>query len=346
MFIDIKNRYRKEVVVRLGNLWRSIRPEWVTINNSKIAEIAGNIFRRKFIAPNWRIENVLPVDDIFFASWLPYLCAVDFAFTDFDYPHRRFRAEKFYGSMAMGHCFYRHFGERLITAKEMLEITKSLSTTEQFLRGIDGPPPMIDQRRDNLREVADIMIRTFDDDFMNLVEFVKFKAGILIDILCSVFPDSYGKDFVNVDRQLIPDLPEDLVGRAYFNKRANLLALMYQGRAISSSGRIPSLRTSRSLRALADTAVPNALRELGILEYHLVLSQNIKEFTELKRGGRQEIEIRLATMLAVNVLLEKINNHRVAADMTRLSMVELDYFLWNMGRESGLRPHLVRTTAY
>ncbi|MDP2696020.1 MAG: queuosine salvage family protein [bacterium] len=331
--------------MQLSDLQKLMTPKWVTVDEGEIERRAEILADHEFIIPDWQIENVLPKDHKVFLSWLPYLCAVDFAFTNFHRPYERFRAREFTGSVAMGHCFYRRFGDSRISASEMLRITGDGTDFEQFMRGMNGLPPLLEARRRNLREVADVMKRVFDDDMAKLLRLAKYKTCDLVEVLCSLFPTAYGSDFFILDREFIECLGERRV-RLYLNKRANLLALMYQGRALMSGKALKPLVDGENLKSVTDAAVPNALRSMNILDYDRGLSYKIDHRQQLASGSREEVEIRLGTIYAVEMLLDRINELRLAGSKKVITMVELDYFLWQAGRECAVPPHLTKTTAY
>jgi hypothetical protein len=97
------------------------------------------------------------------------------------------------------------------------------------------------------------------------------------------------------------------------------------------------------LTCFADYKLPQALRHLGALEYTEHLARKVDDWVELDAGSPEEVEIRAATVVAVEELRD-----RLAAEGRELTAVEVDWMLW--GYSQGLFPvrphHRVRTVFY
>jgi hypothetical protein len=82
--------------------------------------------------------------------------------------------------------------------------------------------------------------------------------------------------------------------------------------------------------------VPQLLNAHGVLEYSAVLAARIESLEELSPGSEEEVEIRAATVVAVDRLRDQLQSQGLS-----LTAVEVDWLLWQMG-ESGrntLKPH-------
>lgn len=83
----------------------------------------------------------------------------------------------------------------------------------------------------------------------------------------------------------------------------------------------------------ADYRVPVVLRELGVLGYAPALAEAVDSRRELAAGSQEEVEIRAATVEAVE-RLRRAMQARLAADEgqaelgKRLNSVLLDWALW------------------
>lgn len=90
------------------------------------------------------------------------------------------------------------------------------------------------------------------------------------------------------------------------------------------------------LTMFADYRVPQLLRHFGVLEYDEKLSATVDGRLELPCGSPEEIEIRAATVIAVEQLRETLLERGVS-----LLTIEVDWLLWQMGEESKerIRPH-------
>lgn len=74
----------------------------------------------------------------------------------------------------------------------------------------------------------------------------------------------------------------------------------------------------------ADYRVPQILREMGILEYSEKLAKIVDGKEEIPHGGELEVEIRAATVVAV----EMIKKHFKEVKGRDVLSIEVDWFLW------------------
>lgn len=309
--------------------------KYVSIDFVKLVSVAEDLAKQEMQVPDWKMPEVLPMDSKAFLSHLLYINAVNFAFTNFESPFEKFKVGNFSGSTAMTHCFYRKFGEKPIKYSEILQITDSLELTGKFFRGYTKMP-LLDERRKNLREVALQLSGWFGDNVMNLLEESHWNAIEIIKNLKLYFWNSYGRDESNFwDGKRWWWLP--------FHKRPMLFAMMYHGRS-SSDKNFPKLKNPEVIGPVSDYAVPNGLRGTGILVYDNALAEKIDAQTELSPNEREEIEIRTATVVVLNELLRRVNGKR--PQNQQITMAELDYQIWTLGREISLKHHLTETTAY
>lgn len=134
---------------------------------------------------------------------------------------------------------------------------------------------------------------------------------------------------------------------ATFAKRAQLFALMYQGRALSFEDGLVPLADPETIGPIADYQIPKTLRKLGILVYGDALANLVDKERALEEGSPMEIGIRVNTVQAVASLLEKINKLRSREGEELITMVEIDFVLWKTGGEdTKSKHHLTPTTAY
>ena len=308
----------------------------VRINSRALHGLAKDLADCELEVPTWQLPGVFPKCNSAFMSHLIYECAIDFCFTDPRRPAERFRVGEYTGSLAMARCFYRHFGESTLWwPDKILEITASDASLRHFFRG-DTEIPLLEERGKNLREVTKGMDFWFGNNPRKLFEAANYRvfptqgsAGLLLT-LESCFPESFAGD-------------ADGLG---FRKRSQLLALVYQGRAIHSNDELPLLKDADQIGPIADCAVPNALREMKILEYSPKLEEKIRRREEISFRGQEETQIRTATVVAVSQLLERVNYLRSYNGEPKISMLELDNYLWSAGRQSALPYHITQTTAY
>ena len=324
----------------------------VEVNVRRLREVADNLADSALIAPDWQISGVLPSSHRAFVSHAFYTAVINFAFRHFGGARNRYIFNRyFHGSFGAGACFHRQFGEKRISAGEILRVTATLSRVKEFLKGKNSVP-LLSERRDHLREAAEVVSREFGGDPMNIIEQAKFKAEDVIRILVARFPTAFGADYA-----ALPAADYKIM-TFRFHKRAQLLPLMYHGRASHSNGELPILKDPEYIGPISDPAVPSGLRLLGILIYSPELEDKIARQVLLTAGGREEVLIRLATVYAMQKLLDCVNSRRYwyltqprattscLRGKPEITMVELDNYMWKLGRAAGLPRHLTKTTAY
>ena len=86
------------------------------------------------------------------------------------------------------------------------------------------------------------------------------------------------------------------------------------------------------------------LRRLGILVYDAELGAMVDSQTLLPAGDRREVEIRVATVWAAELM-----RRALAPRLPHVAALHLDYWLWNAGQQQGpgMQPyHRTLSTAY
>jgi hypothetical protein len=216
-------------------------------------------------------------------------------------------------------------GEPLLNPDWLESVTTDI--LEDVLGG-NNTLPLLDERAESLREVG-VSIRTrLNGDPMALIGQANGDAaGIAASIvrLCPSF-----NDVARLDGQEV---------RLY--KRAQILAADLAG-ALNVSA-VPVITGLEKLTAFADYKVPQVLRELGLLSYAPRLRRRIDSQVEIPAGSREEVEIRAATIWAVESLRLELVNQGASVNAS-----EIDWLLWNIGQSlDNPRPyHRTRTVYY
>lgn len=199
---------------------------------------------------------------------------------------------------------------------------------KEILRG-DGQVPLFSARLANLRETGHVLLQRFDGEFGNMVEQAAGDATVLANSVAREFPSF--RDQVAFRGQTVR-----------FLKRAQIVVADLHG-ALGAHP-LGQFHNLRALTAFADYKVPQVLRALQILRYSTGLAGRIDHFVEIEAGSTDEIEIRAATICAVDDLCAALSGTSAA-----LSPHQVDGLLWQQGQTLGenVAPyHRTRTPFY
>ncbi len=318
----------------------------IRINHDAIVALAKTFAGKEPSAPNWRQPaEIFPENDFVYANHEFYRNAINACYADPANPDAKFgiAAKKLSGSMAMGHCFWRKFGERPVSPDDILELTDTPGVLEEFFRA-DVPIPLLEKRRQNLRQCAVVLEKYFDGDPLNILEQSRYRvlldpqegnAGI-VDHLFEYFPDAFGQDYAVWKDHVLT-----------FAKRAQLWPCLYQGRALEPGSKLQPLADPENIGPILDYHVVNVLRYHGCLEYSPELAAKVDSRTPIARHSPEEIEMRAKAGAVIVKLVELINAMRPAG-VRQWTGVEIDAALWLFGREAAKKHpyHLCLTMDY
>lgn len=197
----------------------------------------------------------------------------------------------------------------------------------QVLSG-NGELLLLDEREKIIRETGRTLIDRFDGQFVSAVASVNERAWPLAVLLMTNF-DSFR------DVQGYKGRP------VYFMKRAQICALdLSAAWERKDHGPLDNLQ---ELTAFADYRVPQALEHLGIIEYAPELAEAIAREKEIPSGSEAEVEIRAATIHAVDRMVKAAGRAG-----KRSSAWEIDWYLWGLSHDPQVqrKHHRTRTTYY
>ena len=212
-------------------------------------------------------------------------------------------------------------GDAFVAGDPLWEPERLLALDEPRLSALIGELPLPDRRVAALHELAELALREADGELSRLVPpSAPELAGFLSRNLES-FQD------VSVYGEM--EVP--------FLKRAQIAAAdLWGAHAID----FPDVD---QLTCFADYKLPQALRHLGALEYSEHLARKVDDWVELEAGGPEEVEIRAATVVAVEELRDRLGDAG-----RQLPAVQVDWLLWDYSQ--GLFPvrphHRTRTVFY
>ena len=187
---------------------------------------------------------------------------------------------------------------------------------------------MLEERERVIRETGQALLDRFDGRFEDAVDSVNRKAWPLAILLMTNF-DSF-RDVARYNDQPV-----------YLMKRAQICALDLSI-AWEANGH-GALDGVDELTAFADYRVPQALRHLGILRLDPDFSAQIARRELLAPGGPGEVEIRAATIQAVERMKVALAGRGRAVPTWTL-----DVYLWALARGDGVtvEHHRTLTTNY
>lgn len=189
--------------------------------------------------------------------------------------------------------------------------------------------PLFAERLTNAREVGRVLRDRFDGQFANVVEDAGYDAATLALALERDF-----SSFADVAMWAGQPVP--------FLKRAQICVADL--RAITGGVGAGAITGMERLTAFADYKLPQLLRRFGAITYAPELAAQVDSYTLIPTGSAPEVEIRAATIWAVELLRRELAQRGVARDAA-----DIDYRLWS---ESQTKPpderpyHRTRTIYY
>src|SRR5262249_30657717 len=97
------------------------------------------------------------------------------------------------------------------------------------------------------------------------------------------------------------------------------------------------------LTAFADYKVPQLLRRQGVLVYAAALAERVDSYTPIPHDSEEELEIRAATIWAVELLRRALDRRGIARPASAI-----DYRLWaaSQAADPEMRPYHRTLTIY
>jgi len=195
------------------------------------------------------------------------------------------------GWFALVKSFERAFvrNNNILNAKYLESMTVD-DVDELFKSSNDVEIPIIQKRLENLHEAGKILSKKYRGEFINLIEESNFDA---INIVRNVYTDfSSFADIVEFNGQEV-----------YFLKRAQIVAndlvYIFEGK----------IKRAELLTAFADYKLPQFFREYGLIKYSDALANKVDNYELIPSGSKEEIEIRSATIWAVELLRQKLGKY-------------------------------------
>jgi Potential Queuosine, Q, salvage protein family len=189
----------------------------------------------------------------------------------------------------------------------------------ELLRGVDDVPiPLLRAREAALREVGQGLLLRCDGRFRRCLEDAGGSAPAIARLVAERFPSF--RDVAEYERRPVP-----------LYKRAQLLAADLFG---AFDGRRPWAPTDLDqLTMFADYKVPQVLQALGALAYSEELVAALRARAVFPYGDRREVEIRAASVQAVDRICQRAH----------VPPYQVDWALWSLGQTMALELPYHRT---
>ena len=201
-------------------------------------------------------------------------------------------------------------------------------TLAYIFRG-SGQIPLLDERLKNLRQAGQVLLDRFQGTFIHVLEEAKGSAVELVFLVAAEFPS-------------FNDIATHMGETVYFFKRSQILThdlwCTFSGDSWGSFSELDQLT------AFADYKLPQVLRQLGIIRYEAELAARINRLEHIPPGSLEEVEIRAATIWAVEVLRQELMRRG-----RKVTSAQLDNWLWNLGQDDSYRSlpyHRTRSIFY
>lgn len=268
------------------------------------------------------------------ANWILLLDALNFSFWG-EPGEPRWRVE-FEGKIYDGYAALAAALTRATRAGVPLWDARFLATLDattlaEVLRPVPGSPPipLFDERLAHAREVGTVLLARYGGEFSRAIDAVEGDAVSLALLLARDFPS-----FADVASWRGEPVP--------FLKRAQICVADLH--AFARGAAWGDLRRLGQLTAFADYKLPQLLRAEGVLTYMPELALWVDAQARLPPGSAEEVEIRAATIWAVEVLRRALSTTGI--DQTASA---IDYRIWSESQTASThtRPyHRTRTIYY
>lgn len=312
--------------------------EYVTLDGSAIDGTAAALADAELALPDWRHPALPDEREVGPATVLDYFLVAN----ALNFQFHRWSDDRVYAATVDGNRYTGAFAmwgsvrralERDIPLTDGAYLASlDAETTTEIFAG-DPPMPFLEDRLAVLRHLGERLQATTPGRFHQALPTEEpirpFDDGSgLVEWLARTFPAGYG-DTRALDGRTIP-----------FLKKAQLAVALLAGR-FAEHDRY-AVAGLDDLTLFADYVIPAILRAEGVLEYDDALAARVDEGEPLPANSRMEVEIRAATVVAGDRLLD-----RLAREHGReTTAVHLDHALWQRGRGLTLPFHHTATRAY
>ena len=300
----------------------------VTINPDAIERAADALAQKQVEPPAWNYEYHFYDGTPRTVNYLFLLDTLNFCFWGQPRWNIEYDGKMLDGYWALAAALKRAIEKKPETADAAFLAHISPQQLEGILQGA-GSIPLFTERWRNVRELGTTLQNLWEGKAARLVECANHDAARLAQMVAENF--SSFNDITVYDNQEVR-----------FFKRAQIVVTDLWGAFRGKYwGEFENINV---LTAFADYKLPQILRAWGVLNYAPALAQKVDDEVQLEAGSAEEIEIRAATLWAVEFLREAL-----AARGRNLWSIQVDWILWeaSQGKFPGMKPyHRTRTVYY
>lgn len=292
-------------------VWVVKHSDLVSINQESIGKMADSLLSREILGRGWDdVEYfegtpeevamyVLVLEAMNFMSWHP-----DQEKTWF-YESIEGWWSGWYGVVHAVNDDIKKNGTRLLDPNVLEKMSYEMFC-EVFARR--GEMLFVEERLRNLVEIGRVVNRVGDGSYLKVIEECEYDAMLLLDRLVKEFG-------------MFRDVAMYQGREVRFYKRVqHHIACLWK--ALEEAGG-KEMRNVDGLTAFADQTIARVLRHFGVLEYVPALAVKVDEMVLLESGGKEEVEIRAAEVVAMDWLREEL-----ASKGRKMNTITLDVNVW------------------
>ena len=306
--------------------------KYLSIDKGRAQEVAGMLKNFDLVLPKWNFPGFYPQSDDFEEMCKFYLLFNSINYCYYDQDGNKFQdGDKSGSTLACSRLT--EFWDELQKPEFLINVDENFLLNELFRA--ERPISLVKERVVALREVARFYNQNLETSEVMRKFFLRFrKDAYVISQAIPIFFPTWSDPFY---------------------KRAQLFVGMIYGRFQDLEDLPIKKETLQDLTVPADYVLPKNLIGMGIIKPYLELSNRIYGRVFIPSGSQAELEIRAATIVSADLLLEELK--KIKND-TSLHVFHVDYLLWMASRPNfeglpkevfrNLMPtnHLTYTTDY
>lgn len=329
---------------------------YVSLNPKALERAADALAQKRVEPPSWNYDYHFFDGTARTVNYLFLLDTLNFCFWGKPKWGIEYKGKKLDGYWALAASLKRAAEEdpRVLDADFLANV--SPQELADILRG-RGTIPLFAERWRGVRELGTVLRDRWGGNAARFVESAQSDASRLAQMIAeslSSFNDiaivSLRAPEARRNLRLTRRLPRhrfaaprnDTLAEVRFFKRAQILVTDLWGAFGGKSW--GAFQNIDALTAFADYKLPQILRAWGIMRYAPTLAKRVDAQFELEAGSAEEVEIRAATLWAVELLREALETRGHT-----LMSIHVDWILWeaSQGKFENMKPyHRVRTIFY